>query len=69
MDFKSWLQLIQTVKDAYYYEHLILYHLEILEWSQDKTTPELCSMLDINAQQWSTIKKLLIALRKGSNAN
>ncbi len=61
--FNEWLELISTQQDDNYWCNVVKHHKEILEWSQGKKTPAVCSELNVNAQQWSTIKKLLIAIR------
>jgi len=65
MSYEKWLELIQEEHDPRYYHRLFQFSKEILEDAKGKgkTNYYMQGRLRINAQQWSTIKKMLQEFR------
>jgi len=61
--FTQWLEFISIADDNSYYTHLLKFSNDVLDISQYNNSNEMQKMLRINAQQWSTIKKLLLAYK------
>ena len=64
--YKDWLGFIAHSEDKLYYSHLLEYSEDILLDSMISGAKVMQEKLHVNAQQWSTIKKLLQAYNHDS---
>ena len=62
--FNDWLHQIRNEQDELYYDHLLLYSTEILKKSEIASAKDMATLLNLNAQQWSITKRLLLAYRR-----